>query len=317
MADGTITDAGWRVGLDDVLAWVDAASTEDSLLLVDAPLVVTNPPGTQRAAEKQVGQRYGRWGVSANSTNIATKGLEGVRLRELLEAMEWRYDPGLDGPPSRGKTLSECYPYTTIVGAPELGYSARRPAYKRKPRGIRTVAEFRPLRAGECDGLVSRMEGLTGADPPLDLRSHAATRTLVEERSPQEDGPYKHREDLIDAVVCAWTAALWHRHGLARCQVLGDPGGNRESALATIIAPARREQRRPADRAPDDASRLRLVGPEIAVIEEGGAQRLVFPRDEDYSQLWARLPDSERRWSPSWGFHPDDGPDGYPSDAVF
>nr|QGW61248.1 hypothetical protein ICEMyc226_00216 [Mycolicibacterium sp.] len=62
------------------------------------------------------------------------------------------------------------------------------------------------------------------------------------ERSPLEDREYKHREDLLDAALCAWTAALWHRHGLAACQVLGsEPAVVRPAA--TIIAPARSTQR--------------------------------------------------------------------------
>lgn len=315
-SEGAIIDAGWRVGLDDVVAWIADASGEDTLLFADAPLIVTNPAGTQRLAEKQVGQQYGRWHVSANSTNTASRGLEGVRLRELLEEMGWAYDAGFDGPASSGRYVSECYPYTTIVGAPELGYTERRPTYKRKPRAVRTVAEFRPLRASECDGLVRRLRDLVSADPPLDLRSHPVTRALLDEPSPQDDRAYKHREDLIDAVLCAWTAALWHHHGFARCQVLGDPAGSQGPAPATIIAPARLEQRS-ADHATRGMSSIRLVGPEIEVVEEGGAQRLVFPMDEGYSELWARLPESERRWSPAWGFHPDDDPDSYPSDAVF
>lgn len=63
------------------------------------------------------------------------------------------------------------------------------------------------------------------------------------EPSPERDAPYKHREDLLDALLCAWTAALWHRHGLARCQVLGEEAPAAPGTTATIIAPARPEQR--------------------------------------------------------------------------
>jgi predicted RNase H-like nuclease len=66
---------------------------------------------------------------------------------------------------------------------------------------------------------------------------------LRDEPSPQGNREYKHREDLIDALLCAWTASLWLRHGFARCQVLGVSGAADEAA-ATIVAPARPEQRR-------------------------------------------------------------------------
>jgi predicted RNase H-like nuclease len=88
------------------------------------------------------------------------------------------------------------------------------------------------------------MSHLADADPPLLLQSHPVTRQLADEPSPISDVAYKHREDLIDALLCAWTASLWTRHGLDRCQVLGLPGEPADEPAATIIVPARPEQRR-------------------------------------------------------------------------
>jgi hypothetical protein len=62
---------------------------------------------------------------------------------------------------------------------------------------------------------------------------------------------------------------------------------------------------------------IRLIGPEIEVVDRDGARRLVLPADDDYSQLWARLPATEREWRPAWGFHPDDDPNSYPPNAIF
>ena len=110
-----------------------------------------------------------------------------------------------------------------------------------------------PLRCAACDDLVLRLAALTSADPPLDLRSHPQTRLLLDEPSPVAQTAYKHREDLIDAALCAWTAAYWWRHGTARCQVLGlnDTRGDADpERAATIIAPARPEQQLTAARQP-------------------------------------------------------------------
>lgn len=100
------------------------------------------------------------------------------------------------------------------------------------------------MRAAACDELIRRINALSSARPALDLRSNPVTRNLLEP-SPLENVAYKHREDLIDALLAAWTAVLWHDHGLARCQVLGagDPLVDERGAHATIIAPARQEQR--------------------------------------------------------------------------
>jgi hypothetical protein len=63
--------------------------------------------------------------------------------------------------------------------------------------------------------------------------------------------------------------------------------------------------------------RLRLLGPDIEVVDAEARTRIVRPTDDDYRALWAQLPDADRAWHPSWGFHPDDDPDSYPPDAVF
>lgn len=182
-ASGEILEAGWTIGLEDTQAWIERHAPDDALLFVDAPLVITNLT-RQRLADKHVGQRYGRWWVSANSVNLGSPRQAGVRLRERLEAAGWSYSDGREGPPSSGRALSECYPYTTIVGAVELGYEDKRPAYKRKPKGMR-AAEFFPIRTAACDELIRRVAGLVTADPPMDLTSHPRTRALVAEPSPR------------------------------------------------------------------------------------------------------------------------------------
>ena len=39
---GTIVSAGWAVGIDEAVAWLDLHAPSDALLFVDAPLVVNN-----------------------------------------------------------------------------------------------------------------------------------------------------------------------------------------------------------------------------------------------------------------------------------
>lgn len=239
---GRVVDASWTSGLRETHAWIEEVSQRDTLLFIDAPLVVKNVSG-QRPCERRVGQCYGRWKVSANTTNLGTAGLAGVSLRKRLEKSGWRYDDGAAGPQKSGLVMSECYPYATLVGAHELGFKVERPAYKqRSPTGL-TRLEFMHARAATCDHLIAQLNKLRSADPRLDLLSHPETKKLVKQRSPQtKPVEYKRREDLIDAVICAWTAALWWRFGLERCQVLGLVA-SRRGPHATIIAPFRPEQR--------------------------------------------------------------------------
>ncbi|MFJ9564821.1 DUF429 domain-containing protein [Streptomyces fuscichromogenes] len=240
---GVVVACGWTRGLEETMSWLARTAVDGSTLaFVDAPLVVDNPVG-QRTCEREVGRRYGRWKVSANSTNQSSPRQAGVLLRQWLQESGWTYDDGTGGPPTGGLVLSECYPYTTLVGAAELGYDQERPTYKRRPARVPT-ARWRAVRAAECDRLIARLAGLAAADPPLLLSSHPSSRRLLSEPSPQKAADYKHREDLIDALLCAWTAALWSRHGRARCQVLGADDPLPPGPAATIIAPARPEQRR-------------------------------------------------------------------------
>ena len=238
---GQVLNAGWTTGLAETADWVNAWGTDPSLAFVDAPLVVTNPSG-QRDCEREVGRRFGGSLVSANSTNLGSPRKAGVHLRERLGADGWRYDDGLLGPPIAGRSISECYPYTTLVGAEEFAFRPR-PPYKRKPKGL-TMAQFWPKRLEAWDSIVARLAALADADPPLDIRSHPATRALEQTPAAGKGLAYKRAEDLLDAVICAWTAALWWRHGPANCVPLGAPSapGGDESLVATIIAPVSAER---------------------------------------------------------------------------
>jgi predicted RNase H-like nuclease len=241
--DGTIVDAGWTRGVAETAAWMERWATPDAIAMIDAPLVVTNAGG-MRECEKEIGRRYGRWKVSANASNLALTGtLAGTVLTAQLAAAGWRCASGHAGPPARGRWLHESFPYLALVGAAELGYDRERPVYKRKPRHL-GATEFRALRATNTDEIIARVA--SRCDPPIDLRSHVVTAALLDEPTPLVDRAAKHREDLLDAVLCAWTGLLWWHHGLARCQVLGDPvdGGGGEHFPATVIAPCRPEQRR-------------------------------------------------------------------------
>ena len=241
---GIVVDAGWTRGLEETVEWIEKhrMMSTDILCFVDAPLVVNNPPSSQRACESEVGQNFSRqWKISANSTNTSSPRLGGVQLRMAL-ASSWAYSDGTAGRTTHGAVLMECYPYTTIVGVPEFGYETTKPLYKRKPKGKSTAmssADFRLKRATECDELIGRLQNLR--DPPIDLRTHEALRALVDEPSPLNDKAYKHREDLLDAAIAAWTASYWYRWGEERCLVLGRRDTNLSSMglRATIIAPAR------------------------------------------------------------------------------
>lgn len=238
---GTVIDAGWAVGIDAVVAWIVATASPGSVIAVDAPLLVENETG-MRLCEREVGQRYGRWQVSAYPSNLRLPALGGVALSTALEAAGFQYFDGLSTPAADAVVFFEAYPHTTLVGAEEFGYSDARPRYKRLDRSL-PVAERRRRRAEVCDDLVARLQTLTSATPPLDLSTHPVTASLTE-ASPLSESAHKHREDLIDATICAWTASAWSRWGVERFQVLGaSDAPDDRGRVPTLLAMARPEQR--------------------------------------------------------------------------
>ena len=249
-ADGAVMDAGWARGVDAVTDWIAEHLGPRTLVAVDASLVVTNPTGI-REAERQVGQRYGRWKVAANPTNLASAASAGARLLERLTELGVGYVSDTAGMHARtGPAAFECYPYTTLVGVEELGYDVERPRYKRLDLKV-PAAEARTARAAAFDDLVHRLR-TTPLDPPLLLDSHPLTAGLAEP-SVLHGPTHKHREDLLDGALCAWTAAFWERHGDRRVQVLGgDPSLPSDPVddagrKPVVVAPARPSQRRPAE----------------------------------------------------------------------
>ncbi|MGI9030642.1 MAG: DUF429 domain-containing protein [Ilumatobacteraceae bacterium] len=169
-AHGRVLDAGWTSGVDATADWMTAWAAGDAVAMVDAPLLVRNPTG-MRPCEREVGHRYGRWKVSANCSNLGLEALAGVTLVGRLAADGWRYDDGRGGPRQHGRHLYEVYPYTTLVGAAELGYAVARPAYKRRPRHL-VPHDFRVARAAVVDDLIERLVALRNTDPALDLSTH-------------------------------------------------------------------------------------------------------------------------------------------------
>ncbi|MFP7761387.1 DUF429 domain-containing protein [Marisediminicola sp. LYQ85] len=239
---GVILDAGWARGIDAVTEWVVDRAGPGTVIAIDAPLVIPNESG-MRLAERQVGMAYGNRKVAANASNTAMGWQGGVALLQRLEVAGFAYTDGIRPPTDETPVFFECYPYTTLVGMAELGYDVERPRYKRLDKTL-TAPLGRERRARECDELIRRMLTLDDARPPLRLASHPLTRELAVTPSPIDDVPYKHREDLLDAVLCAWTAAIWHRFGDERTQILGaDDTPDARGRRATIVAPARPEQR--------------------------------------------------------------------------
>ncbi|WNY35235.1 DUF429 domain-containing protein [Curtobacterium flaccumfaciens] len=271
-SDGTITDAGWARGVDAVTDWIAAHLGQRSLIAVDASLVVTNPTGI-RESERQVGQRYGRWKVAANPTNQASAASAGSAL--LGPADRTRRRVRLRHGRHAGTDRSgdvRVLPVHDAGGGGGARVRRRTPRYKRLDLRI-PAAEARARRAEAFDELVRRLRE-TPLDPPLLLDSHPLTQRLADP-SVLHGPTHKHREDLLDGALCAWTAAFWERHGDDRVQILGGDPPHRHGPDAAGASPGnrRRGPTLPTD-TPDEAGRRPVVVAPARPSQRGRAARV-------------------------------------------
>ncbi|MFT2691274.1 hypothetical protein [Clavibacter zhangzhiyongii] len=169
-------------GIDEVVAWVARWGAPGAVAAVDGPLLVANATGS-RLAEKEVASRYGRLGISAYPSNARMPAQGAVVLRRRLEDAGWTYDDGSGvARDDDARTMVECYPYTTLVGAPELGFDGMKPRYKRLAPLLAT-AERRPHRAAEFRVVLDRRRGARARGSAA-RRHHAPARRRPRRRRP-------------------------------------------------------------------------------------------------------------------------------------
>ena len=239
--DGQILDAGRTRGAGKTTGWADRAAEDGhAVMFADAPLVVASET-SQRLRETQAGQGYGRWNVSANTANVHSPRLAGMQFLRLAGLSGGGYSDGSGGSPRAGPARLGDLPVRHAGRRRGTGYDTERRRYKRKPPHV-PAGPGRAERAANCDTLIERPGQLADAGPPLLPRSHRVTKDPAGQPPPVRDPACKHREGLIDALLRAWTASLWARHGLDRCQVLGLPAKPTGDPAATMIVLARPEQ---------------------------------------------------------------------------
>lgn len=126
--DGTVVDAGWTRGLVETLDWIEANAGLEAFAMIDTPLVVTNlvrqrPARSRRASGTADGRCRRTAPISTHQISVARS------CSSCSRSVDGATAPAGTGPPAAGRHFSECYPYTTMVGAGELRYDDERPVY--------------------------------------------------------------------------------------------------------------------------------------------------------------------------------------------
>lgn len=168
----------------DIVSQLAPYTAEESLLAIDAPLVVTNPTGN-RVCEAALNRDFRTFEAGCHPSNTGhpwfAEGSRGARLAEAL-----------------GHPAIEVYPHAATValfGLPKT--------LKYKQKSGRDMAGLR----SELLRLMSLVESLAEADPPLDVSGDAEwhrLRTAVESATRKSE--LRRAEDPVDAVVCAYVA---------------------------------------------------------------------------------------------------------------
>jgi len=199
-----------RLGDEEIVSFVRGHLSPLTIVLVDAPLVIPNLTG-MRACDRETHHRFGRRQAGAYPANRGNMGRynggtpRGAALLARLVALGFKAGPLPDPHVGRGLYLFECYPHpaqVVLFGLPvTLKYKLKRQGYGVARREFRRyLGLVRALRAPEL-----------ALDREL-LQSLDVARAVGR--------AYKDCEDRLDALFCAYLAALVPQ---GRLEMLGTP----------------------------------------------------------------------------------------------
>ncbi len=210
-ASAKITDvtSGIR-GLDEVVAQIERHASENTVVAIDAPLIIRNLSG-RRPCESAISQRFGGRHASAHSSNLTL--YPEPATHELVRRLE-RDGFGHCVATERqrsGRWFFEVYPHPAQIVLFRLPTIIKYKAKSGRPRLLRD-AEFRRLQML----LVSLQE----KEPALGIG--VASSRLSTPFQALRGQPLKDHEDALDAWFCTYLALHMWYWGNERTEVVGD-----------------------------------------------------------------------------------------------
>lgn len=205
---------GLARSLDELMAVVSAHLAPRTVVMVDAPLWVPNVTG-RRPCEAAVAAAFHREHAGPYPGNRTLLGRgqpggapRGEQLGERLAELRFEWPPRAlpRRVPKRARLVHECYPHPAHV---RLFGLSRVFAYKRRPD--RSWASLRAEYARYRDALLALRRPRIVLD--------AAHEALLEPRG-LSGRAYKDAEDRLDALCCAYLAALLPA---GRLEAFGEP----------------------------------------------------------------------------------------------
>lgn len=196
--DLALSDVKLCGSIDEIVEWIDP-ERRDWVVAVDAPLVVKNKTG-RRDADAQVSKGYHPYQAGAYPTNLKLLGKDhrgGQLLRALEECDGQVVEQSADAEGSR--LVFETYPHVVMV---ELFGLDKTIKYKKGPVDCRRAGQQQL--ADAVDKHLCSPE----ANPRLRRTPEGMLDGLLREPAPILKGrDLKSREDKLDGLICAYTAA--------------------------------------------------------------------------------------------------------------
>lgn len=194
-----------------VLDFVRANTRENTVLAIDAPLIIVNETG-QRVCETAVGKRYGKHDASCHTSNLKRyKDASSVTLTTSLLADGFVH-VRKDHEGREGCIVAEVYPHAAMVALFGLEQIIK---YKKGPIATRRLG-LKEMR--------TKLEGLTKAKPQI-LRTDTLRDLLKTDLEVLSGRALKNYEDILDAVFCAYLAFYFWYWGWKRNELFGDLEG--------------------------------------------------------------------------------------------
>lgn len=191
----------------EILAWVNCYRSSTTVIGIDAPIIAPNPAGTGRRCDREVTSLFGRYHAGTYPAN-RQKCQRPIKLRRALQRLGFSPDPN-SVVRRRGCRQIEVYPHPAQIALFDLPriikYKKGRP--KERLNGLRQLAAHirRDLHTRRPQLRLSHLVGQL-----CTITSSLRGRAL------------KHREDQLDALVCAYIAGHFWFWGYQRWRVIGD-----------------------------------------------------------------------------------------------
>jgi predicted RNase H-like nuclease len=197
-------------GLNDVVPIIQRFATANTVIAIDAPLIIRNATG-RRPCESEISHRFGARHASTHSSNL--KLYPDPTTHELVRRLEsagFHHHVGCERQES-GRWFFEVYPHPAHIILFELESIIKYKGKSRRPRSLR-MTEFAKLH--------SLLVSLQHTEPAL--VTGAAMSLYTADLETLRERQLKDHEDALDAWFCAYLALHAWYWGLERNEIVGD-----------------------------------------------------------------------------------------------